>query len=194
MVIGITGRMGSGKTAVAGIFEKNGFTLVDADGMGHNLLEREDIKKKIRETFGDSPFKRGKIDRKKLGDILFKDGENLHVFNSFVHPPLIRELTNTIEKRRNTTHLVVDCALIFEWGIEKLFDYIVLVECSDERIIERMTKAGRTEDEVRRILSVQLADGEKLKRAHFIIENKGDLSELEKKTTEIISSLSRLYR
>jgi dephospho-CoA kinase len=189
MVIGITGRIGSGKTKVARIFEKIGFTLIDVDRMGHNLLENEDIKRNIQETFGDSPFKNGIIDRKSLGDIVFKDRETLHVFNLIVHPPLIGKLTSTIEKRHNTSHLVVDCALIFEWGIEKIFDYIVLVKCNEKRIIERMKKAGRTEDEVRRILSVQLPDEEILKRTDFVIENNGDLTELERKTMDIISLL-----
>ncbi len=186
MVIGITGRIGSGKSEVARIFQKNGFTLIDVDQMGHNLLENEKIKRKIKEMFGNSPFKDGKIDKKGLGEIVFKDKDILYLFNLIVHPPLIRELVTIVEEQRNIARLVVDCALIFEWGIEKLFDYVVLVKCNEEKIIERMVKVGRTEEETKTILSVQLPDKEKLKKADFVIDNNGRLSELKKKTMQIL--------
>ena len=186
MVIGITGRIGSGKSEVARIFQKNGFTLIDVDQMGYNLLENEKIKRKIKEMFGNSPFKDVKIDKKGLGEIVFKDKDILYLFNLIVHPPLIRELVTIVEEQRNIARLVVDCALIFEWGIEKLFDYVVLVKCNEEKIIERMVKVGRTEEETKTILSVQLPDKEKLKKADFVIDNNGRLSELKKKTMQIL--------
>lgn len=186
MVIGITGRIGSGKTEIARIFKRNGFKIIDVDQMGHNLLRNEEIKKNIKETYGDYPFTKRGIDRKKLSKIVFRDKRTLYGFNAIMHPPLIRELRSIVENQPDTSHLVVDCALIFEWGIEKLFDSIILVKCNEEKIIERMVKTGRTEDEVRRILSVQLPDEEKLDKADFVIENNGDLSQLEKKTTDMI--------
>ena len=189
MVVGITGRIGSGKTEVARIFETNGFTIVDVDRMGHKLLERDDIKKSIRDTFGNAPFIEGRINRKLLSEIVSINKDTIKTYNSIIHPPLVQELKNLINKQGKTSLVAVDCALIFEWGVEELFDYIILVKCNEDKRIQRAVKDGKSEEFVRRILSVQLSDSEKLKRIDFVIENKGDLLALEKKTREIISSL-----
>ncbi len=189
MVVGITGRIGSGKTEVTRIFKKNGFTTVDVDRMGHKFLERDDIKKSIRDTFGNAPLIEGRINRKLLSEIVSKNKDTIKTYNSIIHPPLVQELKNLINKQGKTSLVAVDCALIFEWGVEELFDYIILVKCNEDKRIQRAVKDGKSEEFVRRILSVQLSDSEKLKRIDFVIENKGDLLALEKKTREIISSL-----
>ncbi len=186
MVIGITGNIGTGKTEVSRIFQNCGFILIDVDEMGHILLEREEIKGKIKETFGDCPFARDRIDRTILGKIAFTNRENLCKFNSIVHPSLVSDLRDIIKNRGKKSNLVVDCALIFQWRIEKLFDYIVLVRCGEQKIIERMSKTGKDEDYVRRILSLQQPDEDKVKNADFTLKNNGDLLELEKKTMDII--------
>jgi len=189
MVIGITGNIGSGKTEVSRIFQNYGFILIDVDAMGHILLEREEIKKKIKETFGDCPFARDKIDRTILGKIVFTNNENLCKFNSIVHPSLVSELRDIIKNRGKKSNLLVHCALIFKWKIEKLFDNKVLVRCGEQKIIERMSKTGKDKDYVRRILSLQQSDEDEVKKADFILKNNGDLLKLEKKTINIISSL-----
>ncbi|MCK4257124.1 dephospho-CoA kinase, partial [candidate division WOR-3 bacterium] len=189
MVVGITGRIGSGKTEVAQIFKKNGFTSVDVDRMGHKLLERDDIKKSIIDTFGNLPFIEGSIDRKHLGEIVLTNKDKIKIYDSIIHPPLIQELRNLIKKQGKTSLLAVDCALIFEWGVEELFDYIILVKSDEEKCIQRAVKNGKSEKFVRRILSVQLTDEKRLEKVDFIIENNNGLSELQKKTMNIITSL-----
>ncbi|MCK4328626.1 dephospho-CoA kinase [candidate division WOR-3 bacterium] len=189
MVVGITGRIGSGKTEVARIFETNGFTIVDVDRMGHKLLERDDIKKSIRDTFGNAPFIEGRINRKLLSEIISKNKDTIKTYNSIIHPPLVQELKNLINKQGKTSLVAVDCALIFEWGVEELFNYIILVKSDEDKCIQRAVKNGKSEKFVRRILSVQLTDEKRLEKVDFIIENNNGLSELQKKTMNIITSL-----
>lgn len=189
MIIGITGRIGSGKSEVSRIFQRAGWTLIDVDKMGHRLLLQDNIKRGIRETFGEKPFKDSEIDRKRVGKIVFRDRERLSLFNSIVHPPLIKELTALIKRQPRTSLVVVDCALIFKWEIEELFDHIVLIKADEEKILKRMTKAERDVEDVRRILSLQI---DKERDGDFVIENNGSLSKLKKKAEEICLIITEL--
>ncbi|MCK4595655.1 dephospho-CoA kinase [candidate division WOR-3 bacterium] len=190
MVVGITGRIGSGKTEVARIFETNGFTIVDVDRMGHKLLKRDDIKKSIRDTFGNAPFIEGRINRKLLSEIVSKNKDTIKTYNSIIYPPLVQELKNLIKKQGKTSLAAVDCALIFEWGIVELFDYIILVKSDEDKCIQRAVKDGKSERFVRRMLSVQLSNEEVIKKVDYVIENIGSLAKLKKNIRNIIKLIT----
>jgi len=190
MVVAITGRIGSGKTEVARIFETNGFTIVDVDRMGHKLLERDDIKKMVRDAFGNAPFIEGRINRKLLSEIVLKNKDTIKTYNSIIHPSLVQELKNLINKQEKTSLMAVDCALIFEWGVEELFDYIILIKCDEEKCIQRAVKDGKSEEFVRRILSVQLSNEEVIKKVDYVIENIDSLAKLKKNIRNIIKLIT----
>lgn len=190
--VGLTGNIASGKSTVGSILEGLGFSVIEADRIGWELLERADIEKKIVSAFGN--VKRdGMIDRSKLGNMVFADETRLKTLNSIVHPPLIKELKRRIEESAEEI-TVVNAALIFEWGIERWFDKIVLVTCRQEKKIERLAKKGVTRKETLQRLRSQIPESEKRARSDFIIENDGTLEELRTKTLKVIARLQAAIR
>ena len=119
MIIGITGGIGTGKSTVAHLLKKKGATVIDADGIGWEILDQK--KDQLVKVFGHQILnKDNQVDRKKLGKIVFKDHNKRIALEKIVHPLLLRELKKHIAKE-NSKSLVVDCALIYEWGIQNWF-------------------------------------------------------------------------
>jgi dephospho-CoA kinase len=188
MIIGITGGIGVGKSEVVSEFKKKGIETIDVDRLGHRLLERNDIRRKIIKKFGKRILSKDfKIDRKKLGRIVFKDEKKLKEFNSIIHPPLLKELKKRI-KKSGDKDLVVDCALIFEWNIENLFDKIILVIAPDEKRRKNLNIKGMTLDEIDRRIKSQLRDDVKKDKVDFVITNDGTIDNLRIKTGKVIRS------
>ena len=189
ILIGLTGNIASGKSTVGNTLRENGLPVIEADRIGWKILEREDIRKELVDAFGDI-LKEEKIDRKKLGEIVFSDKRKMDVLNSIVHPLLLQELKREIEKRDDNT-LVVNAALIFEWGIENWFDKIILITADKEKRIERLLKNNLSRKEAIQRINAQMDEIEKIARSDFIIENNGTLEELKKKTLSILKQITQ---
>jgi len=188
LLIAVTGNIASGKSEVGEIFKNNGFYVIEADYIGWQVLEDKDIISTITSVFGNF-MKDGKIDRRKLGSIVFSDHKKLEVLNSIVHPPLLAELKKQIEKAQQKKILVI-AALIFEWGIEDWFDKIVLVVSLKRKRIERLLRNGLSREEANNRIQSQIDDKKVKEKSDFIIKNNGTIFELTKKTLKIIKSLN----
>jgi dephospho-CoA kinase len=190
IVVGLTGNIASGKSSVGTILAEHGFSVIEADRIGWKLLNDPDVAEEILLAFGNVR-KNGGIDRKKLGDIVFANSKNLKTLNSIMHPPLLKELKNQIEKSQADI-TVVNAALIFEWGIEQWFDTIVLVTCSRDKKLERLAAKGLTREQALQRLRSQIPEAKKAPRSDFTIENNGTLEELREKTLEVIVQIKKL--
>ncbi|MCK4225832.1 dephospho-CoA kinase [candidate division WOR-3 bacterium] len=177
MVIGITGNTGSGKTIIAGFFKQWGGYVISADRMGWEVLLDDKVIEKLRGIFGDGIVKDGKVDRKKLGDFVFEDQEQLLKFNKIVHPALLLELRETIKNCKKDI-VIVDAALILEWGIKDWFDYIILVSSKLSIIHPRLKRLGIPEEVIQGRIKFQMDSGEAKGYADFIIENNGSIKKL----------------
>jgi dephospho-CoA kinase len=181
MVIGITGGIGAGKSTVASLFEKKGATVIDADKIGWEILDQK--KEQLVTVFGEQILnKSNQIDRKKLGKIVFKNHNKRELLENVVRPLLLRELQSRIDKN-NSKSIVVDCALIYEWGIQNWFDFTILVKSNFETRVRRLKGKGYSLDEMERRMGAQLPDGEK--KASFLIENEGSLARLRSQVDQI---------
>ncbi|MCX7821170.1 MAG: dephospho-CoA kinase [Brevinematales bacterium] len=137
-VIGIFGKTGSGKSTVSKILsEKYGFYHIDVDKIGHIVLEK--LKDKILANFGKGILTDGKIDRKKLGEIVFKNRNELYKLNSIVHPE-IKKLTYQEIKNTDKKYVVIDAALLFEIGLDEYCDFLIMVESNENLIYQRNNK------------------------------------------------------
>ncbi|MBI4549113.1 MAG: dephospho-CoA kinase [Ignavibacteriae bacterium] len=184
LAIGVTGGIGSGKTEVCRIFRSLGAKVLYADAIAKELIDSTSmIKTKIQEVFGQEIFKPdGKLDRHKMAMVVFNNKAMKEQLNGIVHPHVVRFLRQKInQSKQSRSHaiVVVEAALIYEAHAETLFDYIVVVDASEEQRIDRILKRGRTSraDVIGRI-KAQMSAEEKLKKADFIINNSGTLRSL----------------
>lgn len=186
MIIGITGNIGSGKSAAAEIFRKNGYKVINADSIGHELYRREDIKTKVVKEFGQDILSNNEISRVKLKKIVFYNPEKLKKLNSIVHPEIIKKIKNKITHLNN---VVIDAALIVE--VDFKCDKLILITIDKDIQMKRLLKKGKyTKEEINNILTSQLPQEEKIKHADFIVDNSGSKEELEENIGKIIRALT----
>ncbi len=193
IVVGLTGSMASGKSTVASRLKELGAHIIDADAIGHMIIEKgRPAWKEIVEEFGTGILlKDGSIDRKKLGEVVFRDREKLERLNAITHPRILEEIERRIaliEKSSPRAIIVIDAALLIEAGFHRRADIIVVVTATEEQKIQRaMKKFSLTEDAVRRRLLAQMRQEEKLSYADFVIDNSRSLE-------ETIREVENLYR
>ncbi len=182
-LIAITGNAGSGKTTISNILSKKGYCVIDADKVVHKLIESEEVRDFIRQTFGDEY-----INRKKLSDYLFKNPFQMDIYEKFIRKRVINALNEEILKANYDT-VFVDAALVFEYGLEYMFDKIICVVADEKKLIERLKNKGYSEDTAKMILLRQLPQNEKARRSHIVIENNGTIEELEEKVLDVLASI-----
>ena len=194
MIIGITGSIGSGKTTAARIFSKFHYSRIDADKIGHELLKSDKkIKNKIIKDFGKEILDKNKnIDRKKLGDLVFNDKNELKKLNLIMHPLIIDEIKNQIKniqkKCGNDARIIIDAPLLIETSLKDYVDKIVVIRSDKNKTMKRLNKRY-PEELIERILKVQTPLEEKLKYADFVIENDNGFKNLEKQVKNIVGKL-----
>ena len=193
--IGLTGNVGSGKSTVAAIWEKErGSLLIDADSIGRSVVRPGSrCLAALTERFGEEILlPDGSLDRKKMAGIAFADKENREALNSIVHPELIREINNRLRdaRSRDAKAVVVDAALIFEFGLNHCVDVVVAVDAPRETKIERMLAKGKMGREaLERMLEVQISPKELKARADHFLDNSADQQSLKKNALELFDRL-----
>ncbi len=194
--LGLTGGTGTGKSTVAKFLARRGARVIDADKIGHVVLEKNTkVRSALKDAFGaDILGENGLIDRKKLGDLVFGDAAALARLNAVVHPPLLKQLREELDLARLDATLplvVVDAALIVEWGITSWFDALVVVT-APRRIVEaRLAAKGLDPGAIARRISSQLPGEERNKNAAMVVQNDGDLVHLEEVAGQIWDLFAR---
>ena len=176
MVIGITGSFGSGKTEVAKMFASLGARVINADHVCHLLIRpRTLVYKKIIRHFGKEVLARDKsIDRKKLGEIVFKEKPKLDLLNKLIHPRAVKEIQRIIRREKRSSVIIVDAPLLVETKFYKRLDRLIVVKMQKDKQIRRIIKAkGMAKGEALDIIERQAPLKKKLALADFIIDNNG---------------------
>ena len=131
-VIGITGGIASGKSTIAKILGSLGASVISADKICHRLVNTKSMSQKIINRWGDHvQDKYGKIERHKLGKIVFADKKELAALNRIIHPEAIKQIKNRIAKLRNestTVAIVLDAALLVESNLIDICDITLFVD------------------------------------------------------------------
>jgi len=197
VLVGLTGGPEVGKSEVSKILAKKGAKIISADAIGHMLLRNnKSIKKKLINLFGKGVLTNtGDFDRKKIGAVVFDGPEIMASYNEIIHPPLIkhlkRELTKLSQNRRYRI-VVVDAALIFEWGIADWFDLILVVTAKRDLRLNRLCRKGLSRNQAKKRLASQLPQRLKVDLADYVIENNSSRLHLAKKVDRFVEAVKNL--
>jgi len=194
--LGLTGGIASGKSAVATMLRDMGFAVLDADALAHKLIEPgQAAYAEVIQEFGPSiTDSSGRIDRAKLGAIVFGDPAKLDRLNAIVHPRVAEVILSQFEVWRRAgvrDAVFVEAALLVESGIHKKLDGLVVVWCTPEQQLERLLARGLSETEARRRIAAQLPVEEKLRLAAEKIDCSGSLEETRRHVEALAGKLRR---
>jgi dephospho-CoA kinase len=195
---GLTGGIASGKTTVAAMLRELGADIVDADDVGHEmLLPTSPAFPEIVAAFGRGILaSAGRIDRRKLGSLVFADPAKLQQLNHIVHPRIIERIGQLAAEhcaQNPESVIIVDAALIYETGIPGRFMKTIVAWCRPEQQIERLiAKAGLSREEAERRIASQMPAEEKRRRADFVIDCSGTLEKTRRQVEDLYPLLQRL--
>jgi dephospho-CoA kinase len=193
--VGLTGGIATGKSTVVRMLVKRGARVIDHDGLVHTLQELgQPVWKRIVETFGrDILDADERIDRKKLGALVFDNEERRKVLEGIVHPAVLEEAQRQRDRIGNEDEQAIvlsDIPLLLEVGMQECFDLILLVYAPPDVQIRRVVKRNKmTREEAEARLRAQMPIDEKLKFADLAIRNDGTMRELEKRAEEVWQEL-----
>lgn len=182
-VYGLTGGIASGKSEAANRFIELGFPVVDADAVGHALIAPGgEAEADIVATFGTNVLTYGRIDRKKLGALVFSDARALRQLNTIVHPPLKRIILeqSAALANRGFEAVIINAAILADSGVKEAWlDGLILVMSREEERHRRLVELrGMTSEDAWNRIHAQTPPETKATLADWIIENDGTLDEL----------------
>lgn len=191
MIAGLTGGIASGKSTVSSIFRSFGVEIADADITAKKISEREDVIQEIGKIFGkDVLSAEGQIDRVKLKEVVFSDKNKLIQLNNIIHPKVMEEFKKIKENTPKNDIIIFDIPLLFEAGMDKMCDTVILVYADRETQIERIkARDGVSRELAEKIIDAQMSLEDKKEKSDIHIENNGTQEELKKKVEDIYRKL-----
>jgi dephospho-CoA kinase len=176
IVAGLTGSIAMGKSTVAGMFAELGVPTFDADDAVRDFYSGDGAKA-VEDAFPGATVK-GQVDRERLGSQVLGDAEALQRLENLVHPAVAEARVQFLERAAAAGRrlVIVDVPLLFETGGEENVDLVIVVSAPESIQRERVLgRPGMTEAKLEAILSRQMSDAEKRRRAHFVIDTRGRL-------------------
>lgn len=194
IVLGVTGTIGSGKSAVGRILESLLVPVIDTDIIVHELLSASGpVRTEVTKRFGRQILKddgSGEVDRNKLGAIIFTDQQARKDLESIVHPAVLDQYKLRVRQQSDKPVIAVLVPLLFEAGIESEFDRIWTVTTTEITLRERLAKRDNLNSgEIEKRLSAQLPQSMKAELAHDTIDNSGSLDETKKQVELLLNGL-----
>ena len=202
MVIGLTGGIGTGKSTVSQILRNKGFSVIDLDVISHKVIEFPSVVEKIVRNFGKEVLENNNdgnrtVSREKLGKIIFSDREKRFTLNSIMHPEILRIMHKKIlecesKNEKENKIIFIEIQLLFEVQWEKEFDYILLVAAKRDIQVRRVLERDkRSEKEAWDIINSQMSLDEKREKSDFVIENDGNIDDLNRKVDKFLKILEQ---
>ena len=184
MIIGLTGGIGSGKSAAANFFLNEGISVIDADQLARKVIEKDTPGySKVVDSFGTNILDNNdSIDRAKLREEVFHDDEKREILESITHP-LVRELMVQKISSSTSPYTIIMVPLIFETNSAKNYDRVLVIDCDVEIQLKRaMARDENSADLIQKIIDSQCSRSERLSIANDVIPNNHSIEDLQKRS------------
>ena len=171
--VGVTGGIGSGKSTVCRLFAERGVPVYDSDSEAKRLMrEGPSLRAALVEAFGDETFRDGVLNRRYLAATVFGDRHALARLEALVHPCVKRDFERWAAERTAESYVVLECAILYESGMDAAVDRVVAVVAPEElRLVRVNARDGASAAEIRRRMAAQLSDDVLSARADYTIVN-----------------------
>ncbi|OLT29161.1 dephospho-CoA kinase [Nocardiopsis sp. CNR-923] len=194
LTVGLTGGIGSGKSAVSAELARLGATVIDADAIAREVVEpgTEGLAEVVAEFGEDVLTPEGRLDRARLGEIVFGDARSLERLNAIVHPRVGERSAELMARARaeGVQVVVYDVPLLVENDLGSLYDVVVVVDTPDEVRVERVAAdRGMPRDQVWARIRAQADRDSRLAAADLVVDNAGTREELVARVGELWSTL-----
>ncbi len=197
--VGLTGGIGSGKTSVSDLFKKLGVPVIDTDIIAHELVNNNpEVLQEITDAFGQDMLSLdGKLNRKKLAQIVFKVKDNKQRLENILHPKIqvkvLNQLHNLATKTKPPEYAIIVVPLLIEANYNNFIDRILVVMADEPKRIERVQQRDdRSVNEIRSIINNQINDEKRQQKADDIIENNNDINSLNIQVKELHTKYKHL--
>ena len=184
MIIGLTGGIGSGKSAAANFFQNEGISVIDTDQLARKVIEKDTPGySKVVDSFGANILDNNdSIDRAKLREEVFHDNEKRKILESITHP-LVRELMVQKISSSTSPYSIIMVPLIFETNSAKNYDRVLVIDCDVEIQLARATiRDENSADLIQKIIDSQCSRSERLSIANDVIPNNHSIEDLQKRS------------
>ncbi len=180
----LTGGIATGKSSVIELLSCSGFRVIDADKVAHEVLDEQS--QKISELFGEHFVKDGKVDRKRLGSMVFSDPEKRKTLEDLLHPVIYTKIASLSDKLdRRAEPYIVDIPLFYEGGRYAIENVIVVYASKEQQLERLMQRDEHSKEEALARIESQIDIQEKRDNATHVIDNTGNLKQLEFETERI---------
>ena len=179
--VGLTGGIGSGKSAATEMFANLGINIIDADIISHQLTQSgSEGFNEIKQLFGDDFIaSNGELDRKKIAQVIFSEPQKKTALENILHPKIKQQMFDEIELLSANNYIILAIPLLIESNFTDLVDRIIVVDADDATRIKRIQQRdNRPDDQIRNIIKQQITRDDRLQRADDILNNNGNLDDL----------------
>lgn len=188
----LTGGIATGKSTVASLLGLNGMRVIDADGISHEILDASS--EWVRENFGAEFVNGSKVDRAKLGNLVFSNIEAKKKLEAFLHPKIRAEIElRSIKQDSFKFPYLIDIPLFFENEAYDIKESVVVYTPSDIQLERFMKRNGYSKGESLKRINSQMSIEEKKKRATWVIDNSKDLKHLQQECEEFVNKIKAKY-
>lgn len=190
--IALTGSIATGKSTVASLLLLNGMRVIDADTISHEILDASTLW--VEETFGKEFLKLGKVNRMKLGELVFSDKKSKKILEEYLHPKIKAEIEKRSEKQdRLKFPYLIDIPLFFENNNYNIKDSVVVFTPADVQLERFMKRNGYSEEKSLKRIATQFPIEEKRSRATWVIDNSKNLKHLQQECENFVEIIKEKY-
>jgi len=190
--VALTGGIATGKSSATAMLMLYGFKFIDADKIAHAMLDTHAVQ--IGKLFGDEYLEKGKVNRKKLGGLIFSDSQKKAQLEAFLHPLIYTEIeTQAIKQDSFKKPYIIDIPLFFETSRYPIADAIVVYATKEQQLERLIKREGFSQEEALRRIEAQMDIEAKKQKATYLIDNSGDIKNLQYECERVKEAILASY-